>query len=187
MQIKHKLLNMKNLIIIISIIFSFSSFHLHAQYYEMKEEKASSFMDKLFFGGGLGLQFGDVTQIEVSPIIGYKVTPRFHAGLGFSYSYYNDKRYTPTLDFSTYGASIFTRFFIYEGLFAQAEAEALNTKIFYYSGATERRWIESYFIGGGYYLPIGKRSGMYLLVLWNLNETEFTPYPNPVIRIGFSF
>jgi len=161
----------------------------NAQYYENKKEKPS-FGEKLFFGGGLGLQFGTVTQIEVSPLIGYKVTERFHTGIGLSYSYYNDKRFTPTLSYSTYGASVFTRFYIIEGFFAHAEVEELNVEVYtslYPTVESYRKWIDSYLVGGGYFQKIGQRSGIYFLILWNLNETEFTPYTNPVIRIGFSF
>ncbi|MDF1546288.1 MAG: hypothetical protein P1P88_00610 [Bacteroidales bacterium] len=171
------------------ILLSIFTLQLNAQYYEKKKEKPS-FADKLFFGGGLGLQFGTVTQVEVSPIIGYKVTERFHTGIGISYSYYNDKRFIPTLDYSTYGASVFTRFFIFEGLFAHAEIEALNVEVYTSLSPTiesYRKWIDSYLVGGGYFQKLGQRSGIYFLVLWNLNETEFTPYTNPVIRIGFAF
>ncbi len=161
---------------------------ISAQYYEQPKEKPS-FKDKIFFGGGLGLQFGDITAIEVAPIIGYRITERFHAGIGLSYSYYKDKRYAIDLDYSTYSGSVFTRFFITESLFAQAEVEALNREVFTSLNPIEsyRKWIDSYLIGGGYFQQIGQRSGAYLLILWNLNETEFTPYTNPVVRIGFSF
>lgn len=173
-------------IIFISLITLFT-IQLSAQYFEKPKEKPS-FRDKLFFGGGLGLQFGSITYIEVSPIIGYKITERFHSGLGFSYSYLKYNDYTPTINFSAYSGSLFTRFFITESIFAYAEAEALNTEVPNLSTAMwERKWIESYFIGGGYFQRIGQRSGVYILVLWNLNETEDSPYTNPVMRIGFSF
>jgi hypothetical protein len=161
-----------------------------SQYFE-NTSKSESFIDKLFFGGGLGLSFGQVTQIEVSPIVGYKLTKRLHPGVGFSYSYYYDKRFTVPLEFSTYSGSVFTRFFLLDAVFAYAEAEFLNTKIHtFISGqiySTQRKWIESYLVGGGYYQKIGQRSGMYLMILWNLNETEYTPYSNPLFRMGFNF
>ncbi len=171
------------------ILLSIFSFQINAQYFEKPKDKPT-FKDRIFFGGGLGLQFGSVTLVDVSPIVGYKVTERFHAGLGFSYSYYKYNDYSPSIDFSAYSGSVFARYFLTESLFAYAEAEALNTEVFKVSGSSliqERKWIESYLVGGGYFQKIGKRSGVYLLVLWNLNETELTPYSNPVMRIGFSF
>jgi long-subunit fatty acid transport protein len=175
--------------IIAVLLFALSTAQLSAQYYEKPKEKPS-FKDKIFFGGGLGLQFGTITAIEVSPIVGYKVTERFHTGVGFKYSYFKYKDYTPTIDFSAYSGSVFTRFFITESLFAYAEVEALNTEVLAISNSTiewKRKWIDSYFIGAGYFQRLGQRSGVYLLLLWNLNETELSPYTNPVMRIGLSF
>jgi len=169
------------------LVFHFVS---NAQYFE-NPQKTNTVRDKLFFGGGIGLQFGQVTQIEIAPIVGYRVTNRFHTGIGGTYSYYNDQTFTTPLNYSTYGGSIFTRFFLFEGLFAQAEAEFLNVEVFNFysqtSYTTHREWIQNYLIGGGYYQKLGQKSGMFFLILWNLNETELTPYSNPVMRIGFNF
>ena len=181
----------KSLKILISIclLIIFSS-RIQAQYFPNPEKKPS-FKDRIFFGGGLGLQFGQVTIIDVSPIVGYKLTNRIHPGIGLSYSYYNDKRYNIPLEYSDYGGSVFVRMFIFEGLFAQAEAEYLNIKVFKFLNngtyETSRQWIDSYLIGGGYFQKIGEKSGMYFMILWNLNQTELTPYSNPVLRIGFNF
>ena len=39
-------------------------------------QQKSQFLDKLFVGGGLGAGFGNYTYINISPIIGYRVTPK---------------------------------------------------------------------------------------------------------------
>ncbi len=174
----------KILTFILSTLLSLFCYQLNAQYFEAPK-KREPFKDKLFFGGGIGLQFGSVTQIEVAPIVGYRVTNRFQPGIGLTYSYFKDNMYK--LEYSTYGGSVFARFFLFEGLFAQAEAEALNIRAYYTLTQSERLWIGNYLIGGGYFQKFGERSGMYFSVLWNLNQTEFTPYSNPVIRIGFNF
>jgi hypothetical protein len=177
------------IIISLFIVISFGN-NVSGQYFE-NPEKRPTFKDKLFFGGGLGLQFGNITFIDVSPQIGYKLTERIHPGIGFTYSYYKNNYYTPSINYSSYAVSGFVRFFIFEGLFAQAEAEYLNTKVFYITGPstyeTKRKWIDSYFVGGGYYQKFSERSGMYFSILWNLNETEESPYTNPIMRIGFNF
>jgi len=184
---------MKNLVRFFAAlcIISIFAFKANGQYFENPEKKPT-FKDKIYFGGGLGAQFGQVTLIDFSPIIGYKLTDRFHPGIGFTYSYYNDKRYSFPINYSTYGGSVFFDFFIYEGFFAHAEAEYLNTKIYTFTVGssnylTRREWIDSYLVGGGYFQKIGERSGIYFMILWNLNQTELTPYSNPVMRVGFSF
>ncbi len=176
--------NIYKLLLVATLLFSTQC--LYSQYYEKAKAK-QSFADKLFFGGGLGLQFGDVTAIDVSPIVGYRITPKLHAGVGLSYSYYNYSNLGVSA--SNYSASVFTRFFLLDNIFAHGEVEALNAKVFtsFNPEKSYRKWIDSYLVGAGYFQRIGEKSGMYIMVLWNLNENEFTPYKNPVVRIGFAF
>lgn len=178
---------MKRLFILAFILVLMHHFSI-AQYYENKKEEKPPIKERIFFGGGFGLQFGTVTQVEVSPIIGYRLTKRLQAGIGITYSYYNDKRFTPAFDFSTYGGSVFSRFFILDNIFAHAEIEALNTEVFNIYLETDRRWIDNYYIGGGFYQRFGPRSGVAITILYNLNyQNGITPSSNPVIRIGFNF
>jgi hypothetical protein len=44
----------------------------------------------------------------------------------------------------------------------------------------------SFFVGGGYNQRIGGNTAMYIMILWNLNDTPNSPYVNPIIRVGFS-
>lgn len=148
-----------------------------------------NFTSRLFFGGGFGLQFGSVTLIELSPLVGYKVTPKFSLGVSPTYKYYKyNDYYGPSNDLSTnvWGGSIFARYSIFQNVFAHVEYETLyyNTKV---SGNPEyMQQYNSFFVGGGYNQQIGQNSAMYFLLLWNLNDTPDSPYINPVIRIGFS-
>jgi hypothetical protein len=172
--------------LLIIMVFGLSANYSKAQYFETPTKKAPV-KDKFFYGGGLGLQFGTVTAIEFSPMVGYKLTSRFHPGISATYSYYHNKMNTFTYEYSTYGASTFFRFFLFEGVFAHAEVEALNIKVFNTLSDTYRKWIDNYLVGGGYFQKIGEKSGMYFTVLWNLNQTEFTPTSNPQFKIGFNF
>ena len=53
-----------------------------------KEEKQKGFdISRLVVGGGIGLGFGDITSISVSPMVGYRITDNFSAGVGFGYQY----------------------------------------------------------------------------------------------------
>lgn len=157
---------------------------------ERKENQSSKkFTDNLFFGGNFGLQFGSQTYIELAPIIGYKITERFSAGLGLKYIYYKIKDNYSTLNYSTniYGGGPFARFTLYEGLFLHGEYEILNLEVpdLYYN--LKRENITSVFLGGGYRQMIGDRSSIDFLFLYNINENRNSPYVNPVIRIGFGF
>lgn len=166
-----------------------TSKHASSQYYGGEKTAKPSFASHLFFGGGLGLQFGSMTLIEVSPLVGYKVTPKFSVGISPTYKYYHyNDYYGPSLDLKTnvFGGSLFSRYVIWENLFAHVEFETLayNTEVPGYPITREQ--FNSFFVGGGYNQPIGGNSAMYILALWNLNDTPDSPYVNPVIRVGFS-
>ncbi|MBK8341129.1 MAG: hypothetical protein IPK99_14545 [Flavobacteriales bacterium] len=64
-----------------------------------------------------------MTNIAIEPMVGYKITKngKLSAGIGISYQYFRDNRYTPAFETSVYGGRIFTRYRIIEQLFAHAE------------------------------------------------------------------
>ena len=146
--------------------------------------------DKLFTGGGLGLQIGEVTLIDISPHIGYFFTERIALGIGASYQYYaiNSKYYKYSTDI--YGGRVFSRYYILEELFAHGEYEYLNYEAAlidpygYFTGGTDRVGVDNVLLGGGYRQNIGGNSWINLMVLWNVNETVYTLYSNPIIRMG---
>jgi len=175
----------------------FTCNYLHAQL--NNNQPKESFTDRLVHGGGLGLQFGTLTLIDVSPLIGYRVSEKFETGIGLTYKYYRYRDYF--VDYNTgiaydlksniWGGSIYARYHIIENIFLHTEFEHLryNYDDYYYtSGAiTKDRLaadINSLFVGGGYRQRIAGNSYFYIMALWNLNETVLSPYSNPVIRMG---
>ncbi|MGD1848203.1 MAG: hypothetical protein ACFB10_22655 [Salibacteraceae bacterium] len=137
-------------------------------------------LKKFTYGGGLGLQFGTVTIINLSPAIGYRVTDKILPGISFTYSYYSDTQ----LDVSAtiYGGSVFARYYPLPQFFAHTEYEVLNGD---WLAEQSRFNVRSFFIGGGYSYRIAPRVVFNLLGLWNLNDGTFSPYQNPVVRGGF--
>lgn len=168
-------------------------------------QRRDSFWDKIFWGGSIGFQFSSITQVDVSPIVGYNITDRLKAGIGATYQYYRDNR--PQYNFETdiYGGRVFSSFIVVDeikkilpfnsngtALFLHAEVEmiSLDTEIFDYNHkypGQARFLVNSYLFGLGIRQQMGARSFLNLTVLWNLNELEYSPYSNPVMRVGFSF
>ncbi len=166
-----------------------------------------SFRDRLFFGGNFGfMASGSYTDIQVSPIVGYYVMPRWAVGVGITYEYYNNKYYWPVLGNERYEANIwggrlFTNYVIINDfnniipiglnfrIFAHAEYEALSyPNGFFEYEADGRKLYNSFLLGGGLRFPIGNRSSMNLTILWNLNPSLNDIYDNgPIIRFGFNF
>lgn len=149
---------------------------------------AQSEGSRFFVGGGLGLQFGSVTIIDVSPHAGYMFTDQLAGGVGITYQYFNDNRYKPAYSTSIYGARIFSRYYFFENLIAHIEYEYQNYDQYLAGpvmpGTPERIGVHNVYLGGGYRQIVGGRTGVSILVLWNVNETIYSLYTNPIIRMG---
>ena len=130
----------------------------------------------------MGLQFGNPTVIDISPILGYRITPKVSAGVGFTYEYFN----YPTYNFSTdiYGGNVFGRYTFYKGFFAQGEVEYLNLQA--YDLLDKRVDVESVLVGGGYINRFSPHAAFVAMILYNLTPTYYTPYSNPIIRLGIN-
>jgi hypothetical protein len=148
--------------------------------------KYDNFKHSFFTGGNLGVQFGTVTMVDISPQFGYFIFENMSVGLGLTYQYINDRRFSATMH--VIGGRVFTRLYlpVFNSIFAHGEYEylAYNTNVF--SPIGQKEWVSTSNVlaGVGYRQRIAGRSGITLMVLWNFNETPYTLYSNPVIRMG---
>ena len=138
--------------------------------------------EKIFFGGNLGLQFGVITQVDVSPIVGYRYNENITNGVRLTFQYFKNRR--TDLSKMIYGGGVFTRYVIFKGIYAHVEYEPLNVDQY---NVDKRKWIHGLLVGGGYRHSLGKNGYMHFELLYNLNHTLATPYKNPLIRVGVSF
>ncbi|MFO7656071.1 MAG: hypothetical protein R6W78_03315 [Bacteroidales bacterium] len=167
-----------------------------------QETETMNFRDRIYFGGDFSLQFGSLTFIELSPIIGYYITPRLSSGIGIIYQYYREKVFLPDTVFKAhnYGGRVFAKYLLIDniskyvpiqmnaGLTGYCESEFLNMDGSFSRYLDPGRfWLNNFYLGGGMVFAIGRRSKMNVLVLWNLNDTGESPYSNPVVRIGITF
>ena len=76
----------KSWLIILILMFSGNSF---SQSFSDSEYESTR---RHYYGGYLGIDLGLINQYEAAPLIGYKLTPTWHAGLGGKYMYHYDKR-----------------------------------------------------------------------------------------------
>lgn len=141
--------------------------------------------EKIGVGGNLGLRFGDITYVEASPVVGYRLTSFLMPGIGASYRYIS-YRYSNYGRYSNhvYGGSVWMRAYVAPMVFGYAEYEVLN-------GEWDPLWqpdirynITTTFIGGGYSQENGRTSS-YIMVLFATGQDGNSLYWNPVIRIGF--
>ena len=138
-----------------------------------------------YFGGNLGIQFGTVTIIDVSPYAAYKLTNRLSVGSGFTYQFIKEGSGDYSYSSSVYGGRVFTSFSIIPELFAYAEYEILNVEVAIDANNYARKNVSSALVGGGYRQLVGPNLYSEIMILWNLTESPNSPYTNPIYRVGF--
>jgi hypothetical protein len=152
----------------------------------------------MFFGGSFGLQFGTLTNIQVSPVVGLWVLPRLAVAAGPNFTYYKYYDEETTM----YGGKFYTQFVVLQdlsnilpvglhtGIFLHLEDELLNLESAYWQVApytSERFTVNTILLGGGMSQQLGQRSFMNIIVLWALQDPGYAIYSNPEIRLSFNF
>jgi hypothetical protein len=180
---------------IFSILLVLTSFSMISG--QRKREEPPALRERLFYGGNFGLQFGSITDIQISPVVGIWVMPRVAVAAGPNYRFYKDW-YNRT---NIYGAKGYIELVVIQdmstfipigsgtGLFLHLEDEilSLESSVFKDPSSTGRFSINTALAGGGISQQIGRRSSVNLMVLWALNDSGYEVYSNPEIRISFIF
>lgn len=167
-------------------------------------------IDNLFFGGNMGLQFGTITYINLSPVVGYRVSDRVNAGVGLTYIYLS-QNFPYGLKDNMIGGKVFGQYFIWNGIFAHTEYEFINfsnqilpsantlnngsiTPSFTLNNSSiipplGRSNSNNFYIGPGYQQAFGRRAFSQIMLLYNVIYDRYnSPYNNPfAIRIMFGF
>jgi hypothetical protein len=173
--------------------------------YEKDEDK--ELPGRFFIAPDFGLVLGDLTRIEVSPSLGYHLTPRFIMGIGGRYEYVRKRNFiTRQIDVNThvYGYRLFSRLIVIEdladivpiqvpiGIFGHIEFEGLSLEERHFRlGAAPdiegRFWLNSVLAGAGINQPTGPRSSFNVMVLWDITNSASSPYINPILKFGIQF
>lgn len=144
---------------------------------------------KWFYGGGMALSFGDVDFVSLSPLLGYRITPDVSVGGGLQYIYRGYSQYGQDYSTNDYGAFVFSRFFVGPGFFLSASYEYLRFQYFDFNSNRVDDTFGSFFVGGGYAMPLSRNASFITSALYNLSydSNEPSPYGSPwVISAGVS-
>lgn len=146
----------------------------------------NSFKERLYVGGNVGAWFGSSTYINISPLVGCKVTKELSFGVTGTYNYfsqtYNGKKFVSTI----YGFGVFGRYLVFENFFAQVGAERLSVLDYTSPVPNSRAWVDNILVGGGYRQKFSNNGSFVAAIFYNVNQTPLSPYPNPIIQIGFN-
>lgn len=167
---------------------------------ENLSQKSPPFKDRLYTGGNFGFNISNgLVYVEIAPMLGYKVTEEFSAGISAKYMYWGAVNNSVNFQsYKYYGGGIFGRYKITESILATAEYELLNVEDLNPNSGSygERTFSNVLLLGGGYRNEIANNVHLQLFLLYDVIDDPNSPYrynylfgPNgiPVIyRIGFS-
>ena len=171
-------------------IFCFLSLSCFAQR-TIDEGAGWSAKDRLYMGGGLGLNGGADAYgnryfyFALNPIIGYMIDTKLSVGTGLNWQRYSYSE-PVKLNIDQYGVSPFVRY-NFSQLFAYGEYNLINTPTY---NLTQRRTYDRLLLGLGYSQPFGQRRGSINAmalhdVIYDQQERAFaSPW---VFRVFFSF
>jgi len=150
-------------------------------------EKGIKFSERLVKGGNFYINFwGDVFEINVNPILGYKINENFLVGLGAFIDYQNSSYYQ--FNSTILGGKVFARYFIYKNFFTQAEFEKLRISLKYNTSQPNVYFYDGLYVGVGYNFGEYRNMGLTMMVLYDLLYNENSIYQSPIsFRVGLNF
>jgi hypothetical protein len=167
-------------------------------YGQRRSNETPSLRERIFFGGNIGLGFGtQQTYIDLSPVIGFWILPRLNVAIGPKYEFYKEYYYRSNI----YGGRVYSQFVVVQdlntvipiglnlGIFLDVEEELYSLKQSFDDGTqaySDNYFVHTPLIGAGISQPIGQRASFNFMVLWALYD-KYDIYPDPVMRISFSF
>jgi len=151
----------------------------------------TSSTSKYFYGGGVGLSFGDVDTISLSPLVGVNLSNKTSVGVSLSYVYRNYSREQGDVSTNDYATSLFTRYRLTPQYFLEADVEHLDNEFIRSDNTTDRRKFNSFLAGGGVRSSLGGNVSASLTILYNFSYNDKdSPYSDPIsirggIGVGF--
>lgn len=155
---------------------------------DVSDRSGWSLKDRIYLGGGLGFNGGTDSYgnrffyWSLYPIVGYMITPQFSGGLGIQWQHYNYPDINESLD--QYGFSPFVRYNLGK-MFAYSEYSFVNAP---FLGTNDRANYRRFLLGLGYSMPLGGRSKVNAMGLYDVIYKANGPFGTPwVFRVFFSF
>ncbi|RYE24582.1 MAG: hypothetical protein EOP51_06855 [Sphingobacteriales bacterium] len=173
-----------------------------------KKEREKGFdPSRMIYGGGFIFGIGGgVTNLGVSPVVGYAITDKFSAGVGIGYQYLGIKDMPVTdqynylvgyydLKTSIYTGNVWARYLVFQNVFVHVQPEINSLERFgtatYDPTSTainvnkERVLVPSLLAGLGLRQPVSDRVSILATALYDVLQEPNSPYRNTIdLRIG---
>lgn len=137
---------------------------------------------RFIFGGNFGFNIlNGGTQLQIAPIVGYKVNDKCRIGAGPSFQYYKQASYSV----NAIGGRAFAQYDVLNNLFLQAEYSMESYK---QTGVDGRQMYSRLPVGGGYWLGLGGTRVGATVMYDLLFKDGQSPYASPfIIQVGGFF
>lgn len=154
-------------------------------------------------GGGFGLQFGNVTQINLSPQFGYYVIEnKLLVGAGVNFNYFNQRNtqyytingvnyYSAPFRSFFYGGNTYLQYNVWKGLNVYGQYVIINKDSYYYD---KRVNVSHLLLGGGYNVPLGNAGQMNIMLLYDVINSDESVYQGTfnsslplILQVNFGF
>ncbi|WP_420583215.1 hypothetical protein [Reichenbachiella sp.] len=129
----------------------------------------SSWVDKVYVGGGLG-GFGISDRqvwVNISGQVGYRITPNWNAGIGLTYQYFKYKE-PINQSFNDYGINFYTQYVVYKPFFLMAQYEIFFLDLVEGGHTT----YNTFLLGAGISQPMGNKGFLNFYALYNVFYSE---------------
>lgn len=195
--VKHNKPGMKRLLIGICLLISAQL--AHAQYYKTDTSAPRGFdRSRLILGGSLGMVFGDYTNVEVSPLVGYRFNDYIAAGINVNAQYGQFKSYNGYGEvaqrdkYTIFGGGIWGRVYPIPMLFVHIQPEynfvSQKSTVYYTNPKSDfstNYSVPSLLVGAGYTQSVGGRVGIGISIMYDVIQDNRSPYRNNLIyRVG---
>ena len=64
--------------------------------------------------------------------------------------------------------------------------DRLSVPDFFSPVKNSRVWVDNILVGGGYRQAFSERGSFVAAIFYNINQSPLSPYPNPIIQVGFN-
>ena len=155
-------------------------------------------------GGNFGLQFGQRTYIELSPIVGYQINKWLQLGVTSKFIYFSQRNdlfftngsttfVTPAFKTIIGGFGSYAQVFPFKDLYLHTEYELINKEPFNPNRPENRINVSHLLLGAGYAIPMGQAGSFNIAALINVLDNEESIYSGTfgglplIIRMGANF
>ncbi|NLR56718.1 hypothetical protein HGH93_01305 [Chitinophaga polysaccharea] len=176
---------------------------VHAQYYKTDTTIHKGFdPSRLVLGGSLGMVFGDYTNVDVSPLVGYRFSDYIAAGINVNAQYgqyrtrdiYSNTTYSRD-KYTIFGGGIWGRVYPLPMVFVHIQPEynfiSQSTTVYANDGSNMKQTyktnysVPSLLVGAGYTQSVGGRVGIGISILYDVIQDARSPYrSNLIYRVG---